>query len=66
MRKGKSATMISEYALALSTDEDVKYQLYEFLDRTTRVSPRNEKTVLLGNFNTRAENQHHTWNTTIR
>jgi exonuclease III len=55
------ATLISAYAPTMSYPDDVKESFYEELGNAIRAVPRNDKLILLGDFNARVGRDHQTW-----
>lgn len=61
LAKGRYATLISAYAPTLDSEDDVKDAFYRSLDTTIRSAPRNDKLILLGDFNARVGKQNLLW-----
>lgn len=61
LTKHRYATLISAYAPTLPSDIEDKDQFYQALDETLNHIPRNDKIVLLGDFNARVGSNSHTW-----
>ena len=59
------ATLVSAYAPTLTSPEEVKDQFYEELTRTLNTIPRDDKLILLGDFNARIGNNHDVWSGVI-
>lgn len=53
------ATAMSAYAPALVSDEEMKETFYVCLDETLSKIPKEDKIILLGDFNTRVGRDHH-------
>ncbi len=54
-------TLVSAYAPTLTSDDGIKDEFYDLLDRTLRAVPRTDKIVLLGDFNARVGSNHTVW-----
>ena len=61
LSKESFITFISAYAPTLDSDEDTKNQFYEQLSTTLSRVPRNDKLVLLGDFNARIGKDYQVW-----
>ena len=61
----KQATLISAYAPTMTNPDDVKDKFYEELDTLISAVPASDKLIVLGDFNARVGNDHHTWEGTI-
>ena len=55
------ATLISAYAPTMSYPDDAKESFYEELANATRAVPRNDKLILLGDFNARVGRDYAAW-----
>ena len=51
--KNQQAIIISAYAPTLDADDEVKESFYSLLDNVLSAIPKDDKTILLGNFNAR-------------
>ena len=61
LAKGRYATLISAYAPTLDSEDTIKDSFYESLDATIRSVPRNDKLILLGDFNARVGRDRNIW-----
>ena len=61
LAKGRYVTLISAYAPTLNSEDDIKDTFYRSLDATIRSVPRNDKLILLGDFNARVGEQNLLW-----
>lgn len=53
------ATVISAYAPTLDAQDEVKETFYADLDKTLSKIPKEDKIILLGDFNARVGRNHH-------
>ena len=63
--RNKHATIISAYAPTLDAEHEVKEAFYSRLDTTLSAIPREDKIILLGDFNARVGRDANIWNGTI-
>ena len=63
--KNQYATIISAYAPTLNAEEDAKENFYAKLDDVLSSTPKDDKIILLGDFNARVGKDHRLWNETI-
>jgi len=63
--KGSFMTAISAYAPTLVPDETTKDSFYSCLRATLQAVPRNDRLVILGNFNARVGTNHNVWSGVI-
>ena len=63
--KKQHATLISTYAPTLAANDDMKDTFYRTLDETIAKIPKNEKLVLLGDFNARVGKDYEIWDGVI-
>ena len=61
LAKNRFATFVSVYAPTLDTSDDVKARFYDTLYSTLRRILRNDKIILLGEFNARAGRNNNIW-----
>ena len=61
LAKGRTATLISAYAPTMTNPEDIKDKFYEELDSLISAVPKNEKLIVLGDFNARVGTDYTTW-----
>ena len=61
----QTATVLSAYAPTLVSDEEVKETFYACLDEALSKIPKEDKIILLGDFNARVGRDHHLWKGTI-
>ena len=54
-------TLISVYAPTLTSEDDEKASFYDLLNRTIQSVPRQDKLVILGDFNARVGRDHNLW-----
>ncbi len=59
------ATVVSAYAPTLDSEEEVKETFYACLDETLSRIPKEDKILLLGDFNARVGRDQHLWMGTI-
>ncbi|KAJ4947020.1 hypothetical protein JOQ06_009062 [Pogonophryne albipinna] len=59
------ATVISAYAPTLDAQDEVKEAFYADLDKTLSEVPKEDKLILLGDFNARVGRNHHLWRGTL-
>ena len=57
----RHATLVNVYAPTLNSDDNVKDQFYAQLHEIIQAIPREDKIILLGDFNARVGNSHHLW-----
>ena len=57
----RHATLISAYAPTMSYSDEAKESFYEELATATRAVPRNDKLILLGDFNARVGRDYSAW-----
>ena len=57
----RHATIVSVYAPTLTSTEDIKDTFYEHLNNTLSSIPRQDKIILLGDFNARVGSNHLVW-----
>jgi len=57
----RHATLISAYAPTMSYSHEAKESFYEELANATRAVPRNDKLILLGDFNARVRRDSSAW-----
>ncbi len=65
LAKCRHATLISAYAPTLVANDEVKDIFYQALDAAIAKIPRNEKLILLGDFNARVGKDHDVWDGVI-
>lgn len=58
-------SIINAYAPTLPSDENIKDQFYAYLHSTLQAVPREDKLILLGDFNARVGSDHHLWEKTL-
>ena len=63
--KNRSATIISAYAPTMTNDDVTKEAFYNQLDELLRQIPKDDKIVLLGDFNARVGANHAAWPETL-
>ena len=61
LKRSKYLTLISVYAPTLTSDDETKDSFYDDLHRSIRPVPKNDKLVLLGDFNARFGRDHLLW-----
>ena len=61
LSKTRYLTVISAYALTLTSPDEAKEQFYEHLDQVIRSTPQSDKLVVLGDFNARVVKEHSSW-----
>ena len=61
LAKGRYATLLSAYAPTLDSEDVTKDSFYELLDSAINQTPREDKLILLGDFNARVGREHHIW-----
>lgn len=59
------AAVLSAYAPTLDSDKEVKESFYACLDEMLARIPKEDKMILLGNFNARVGREQHLWKGTI-
>lgn len=59
------ATVVSAYAPTLDSEEEAKETFYAYLDKTLLRIPKEDKIILLGDFNARVGRDQHLWKGTI-
>ena len=57
----RHATNVSAYAPTMTNPNEVKDKFYDDLDSVISATPRTDKLILLGDFNTRVGTDHQTW-----
>ena len=57
----RHATIVSAYALTMANPDEVKDKFYDYLDSVISATPRTDKLILLGDFNSRVGTDHQTW-----
>ena len=65
LANNQMATVVSAYAPTLVSDEETKETFYACLDETLSKIPKEDKIILLGDFNARVGRDHHLWKGTI-
>ena len=63
--KERSATVISAYAPTMTHDDATKEKFYSDLDKLLRHTPKEDKIILLGDFNARVGTDKHAWPGTL-
>ena len=61
LAKGRYATLLSAYAPTLDSEDVIKDSFYELLDSAINQTPREDKLILLGDFNARVGREYHIW-----
>ena len=61
LRGNKQATLISAYAPTMTNPEEVKDKFYEELESLINKVPKQDKLIILGDFNARVGTDHRTW-----
>ena len=61
LAKGRYATFVSAYAPTLDSDSDVKEAFYDTLNTALERIPRQDKILLLGDFNARVGSDYNIW-----
>ncbi|KAJ4934986.1 hypothetical protein JOQ06_007765 [Pogonophryne albipinna] len=61
LASSQMATVISAYAPTLDAQDEVKEAFYANLDKTLSEVPKEDKLILLGDFNARVGRNHHLW-----
>jgi len=64
--KGCFMTVVSAYAPTLVSDETTKDSIYSCLRAILQAVPRNDRLVILGDFNARVGTNHNVWSGNIR
>jgi len=64
--KGRFMTVVSAYAPTLVSDETTKDSFYSCLHATLQAVPRNDRLVILGDFNAWVGTNHNVWSGVIR
>ena len=59
--ENKQVTLISVYAPTMTNPDEVKDRFYEELESLITSVPRQEKLIILGDFNARVGTDHQTW-----
>nr|XP_061823852.1 uncharacterized protein LOC133611023 [Nerophis lumbriciformis] len=59
------ATVVSAYAPTLDAQDEVKEAFYADLDKVLSEVPKEDKLILLGDFNARVERNHYLWRGTL-
>ena len=57
----KHATIVSAYAFTMTNPDEVQDKFYNDLGDVISATPRTDKVILLGDFNTRVGTDHQTW-----
>ena len=57
----RHATIVNAYAPTVTNPDEVKDKFYDDLDSVISAAPRNDKLILLGDFNARVGTDHQTW-----
>uniref|UniRef100_H3A3J9 Endonuclease/exonuclease/phosphatase domain-containing protein n=1 Tax=Latimeria chalumnae TaxID=7897 RepID=H3A3J9_LATCH len=65
LANNSSATVISAYAPPLAAEEEQKEQFYAYLDEILTIIPKEDKIILLGDFNARVGWDSNLWRGTI-
>nr|XP_049577518.1 craniofacial development protein 2-like [Syngnathus scovelli] len=65
LANNQTATVLSAYAPTLISDEDKKEAFYACLDEVLSKIPKEDKIIILGDFNARVGRDHHLWKGTI-
>jgi len=65
LTKGHFMTVVSAYALMLVSDETTKDSFYSCLRATLQAVPRNDRLVILGDFNAQVGTNHNVWSGVI-
>ncbi|KAJ4927753.1 hypothetical protein JOQ06_015555 [Pogonophryne albipinna] len=65
LASSQMATVISAYAPTLDAQDEVKEAFYADLDKTLSEVPKEDKLILLGDFNARVGRNHHLWRGTL-
>lgn len=61
LSNSRHATLISVYAPTLDSNEDIKDSFYGHLNEVLRTIPREDKIIILGDFNARVGSNQHLW-----
>ena len=59
--KGRHITIISAYAPTMTNPDDIKDKFYEDLDSLIKTIPKEDKLLILGDFNARVGTDYTTW-----
>ncbi|KAK1890299.1 Craniofacial development protein 2 [Dissostichus eleginoides] len=65
LASSQMATVISAYAPTLDAQDEVKEAFYADLDKILSEVPKEDKLILLGDFNARVGRNHHLWRGTL-
>ncbi|KYO24070.1 hypothetical protein Y1Q_0004649 [Alligator mississippiensis] len=65
LSQNQSTAVISAYAPTPDSDKEVKERFYSDLDNALASIPRDDKVILLDDFNTRIGHDHEIWSRTI-
>ena len=57
----RHALIVSAYAPTMTNPDEVKDKFYDDLDFVISATPRTDKLILLGDFNTRVGTDHQSW-----
>ena len=57
----KHVTIVSVYAPTMTNRDEVKDKIYDDLDNIVSATPRTDKLILFGDFNSRDVTDHQTW-----
>ena len=65
LNKSRHATIISAYAPTLTSPDNAKEQFYQQLSEVLQSTPKNDKIVLLGDFNARVGKDNSSWESVL-
>ena len=65
MSDKKQLTVISAYVPTMTSPKEVEKKFYDDLNTLIKSMPRNDKLILLGNFNARVGTDYKTWSNVI-